>query len=611
MSDETTPATVAADFELADLTDAQLTKLIETKRAAILDAASAVTDKASSDALLAQRAEYDAIVAAQAERVTAGAETIAAQEAAAAAVAGLETAASDTSDAEGDAADEGSDDEGDATTEGEAAADDSLNLTGSEVRELVLAALGKVTAGATISTEQAEGDQNTETIPEPGRPRLAAMSTPFQMTGGSGLPAGKSEPIVDVIREINRTPRPNGEMSKVILAAATIDGIDEEKLLRAHSGAANEKIIRTNLAEHRERNRDLNTGDRSARLAALCAPSTIMRDGALAGTDATPVSDAFSWLNSEGAGNALSYEYRTPIGIGTAGDGIGVWNESDQEYVDPTDPDTWKPSHSISCPDFVTSDAHELVASWDIDTWTAMSSPGIEAEIAFNMGKLWARYWDGDVLRAMHRFAKRLTYTGSGSGLSDVIASIQRTLTDATYTERLDKRDYTAFLPPALLDLLVMSEARKAFDPDTAGPDSANEILAEIEHATGVAVVQALDLKLEEDDTLASNPYGSFGTAGDGTTPGGQTALPHPDSSTAFNIYLADTASFQPFQTNKVTLGQQVTLDQARQNKRGIFMAQYIGFMKAGIAPVYEVALTTKLNGGYTGFVTADASAAY
>src|SRR5690606_6083172 len=165
-----------------------------------------------------------------------------------------------------------------------------------------------------------------ETDTHVNRPRIAAAG--FRTTGGAGLPMGQESNLVDVIQQAVNAGPAEAVPGRVVLAAATLD-VPDDQLLRAGDARHNEQVVRANLSRHREMMRDINRGDREARLAAICPPLTTIRDVVVAGTDSTPVADAFSWLNSEGNGqNALGFEYRLPTSMTTVGDGVGVWTEA-------------------------------------------------------------------------------------------------------------------------------------------------------------------------------------------------------------------------------------------------------------------------------------------
>src|SRR5690606_24868065 len=119
----------------------------------------------------------------------------------------------------------------------------------------------------------------------------------------------------------------------------------------------------------------------------------------------------------------------------------------------------------------------------------------------------------------------------------------------ATYTERLVRQDFTAFVPPGLIDLAVIDELRKGFSGDRAKTRA--DVLAELEAVTGVAIVESLDYPLNENGTLASSPFAISQLPAVGA---GAQALPAPwCDSTTFEVFVADTASLQPFQTNQQT----------------------------------------------------------
>lgn len=578
-------AKVSAEFELSELTDAQLTKLGEQRHQAILDAK-------SLDDVNAAKAAYE-LVRTEVQRRIDDAKSQSAAEA-------LEAAKADVPEMpKADAKADAPADEAQAETTPDAQAADTTTDTGDtgdvEVAETstpeleaIAAAANKVLAeGVTVDQDDAAKQASAEAESPARRPRLASA---FRLTGGAGLPQGQETSVVEVIQKVTSTQA--SQSPKTVLASAPIVE-DDADLLRSGSARDNERLVRRNLTALREFRRDTFSGDREARMAAMlasiCPPLETVRTVLTAGTNATPASDEFSWLLSEGnGGNALGFEYRLPTSMSTVADGVGAWDEAKQAYVDPSDPETWKPVHAIDCPGFEEAVAEELTAAWEVDSWTELSSPGVVADVEFNIAKLWARYWEGFTLRALSTHARKVTFGPVHGTVADTIAVIRFLLSYATFDERLIPGDFSVFLPPGYVDLLVVDEARKGFQP--TGYRAEDAVLAEIEAATGARIVKTLDLPLNANGSLATSPFqlANLPDVGDPAQ-----ALPAPWESQTFKIQLADPASLQPFQTNQATLGQQVTLDQARQNKRGMFQGQYLGFMKPGIAPIFEAEVST------------------
>lgn len=585
------------DAILKGLDDAQVVALAEAQRDAITgfdvknaDDVSAVNEMKGVylklHAAVASRSEAAAVAAAQAAKDTLGdLPTLPAT-----ATVDGETSGGETTDANTDSADSA-----DSGSDGSEA-----GMSDTAARELVLAAAAKVMAGTDVATGQDPADQQTAAEADT-RPKFASAME-FRNTGGAGLPMGKATGLADLIQGL-ATRTPAATSGRVVLASARTD-TDPATLLTVGNRAGNERIIAQNLAEFREARRDTFTTNTDVRLAAICDPATVLRDVRAAGTDATPVSDEFSWLTGE-SGNALKYEYREPMSLTAAETGVGVWTSTDQTAVDPADPDTWKPVASLACPDYTEVTAEELVAGWEADSWTEYSSPEARAELESRIRHLQARFRDGWLLRELGDRSHALTYDGPHGAIPDLIAAVEYSLFYATYGERLVDGDYTLVIPPDLMRLLVVDGARVG-NP-IAPARSEAEIRADIEHATGVRTVVARDLALDTDGTLPTSPYPAIPAVGAAAA-----AIPTTwkDGTRKFRLYLADPTAFQPFTTGEATFGQQVTLDQARQNKRGLFMAEYVGLMKPGIAPAFTIDFTATPNGGRAGFVTADAAAA-
>lgn len=580
---------VAAEFDLADLTDAQLTKIGEQRHAAIAESKTLADAQAAKAAYELVRSEVQRRI----EAVQAEADATALQ-AEKADVAELPTiGAKAETEATTEAPAEQAHVETTETVEQPAAEQVETTAGDAAAQELVMAAAAKVLEGG-VDVDQDDASKQAKN--DDHRPRFAS-AMPFRSTGISGVAPGEETSIARVVSSLaTRSPAETGPQ---ILASARVEVDETRKLTR--SGSHNEQVIAANLSELRERRRDEFSVDHAAKLAAICAPPTVLRDPRTAGSDATPVSDEFAWLTGE-SGNALAYEYREALSLSVVEDGVAVWTEADQAYIDPADPDTWKPTAVIECPDYTTVEAEELTASFEIDSWTDLSSPEVAGEFGTKISQLQARFRDGWVLRGLARFAHRLTYGAVTGAIPDVVAAIQFAKFYGTYAERLDDTDYTVILPPDLVKLLVVDDIRRGNHPDPV--KSAEEILADIAHATGGRVIAARDFKLDADGTLPTNPYSAIATAGNGLTEANAAALPTSwvGGTQKFPIHIVDPTAFQPFTTGEATFGQQVTYDQARQNKRGLFMREFVGLMKPGVQPNFEVTLTVAPSGIRAGF---------
>lgn len=585
MSDETTPESdvvKVGGFALSELTDTQLSALADRLKTQIMDGAKTVTTGDELAALKAVRAEFDAVTAESSTRAEATkvdpAEVEALTDLPDPTPAAVLVEVSDTAEVE---------------------QTDAVETPAAET--LVMAAAGKILENG-VDTGQSATEQDAPASVNDTRPRFAS-AMPFRQSGGAGTVMGSDTTIGDTIRAIaSRHVSPtNGD---VVLATARLDS-DPERVL-SDSPGRNEAIIARNLGDLRERRRSERNPSAAARIAAICDPATILRDFRAAGTDATPVSDAFSWLTGE-SGNALKYEFRLPASLADASAGVAEWTETLQGDIDAADSDTWKPVATITCPDYTTVEASELTAGWEVDSFTELSSPEVVTEFENKIKQLQARFREGWLLREITDLAIDYTYGPIEGAVADVVAAIEWTLYTATYAERLDPADYVAILPPNLTNLLVVDDVRRGNHTDPL--KSAADLIAEVEHATGVTVVQSLDLPITSGGALPTNPYGAP------TVGAYEAAIPTPWSPasgdpTTFAIKLVDPSSFQPFTTGEAVFGQAITLDQARQNKRGLFMREFVGLMKPGIANAYSVKLTLRPNGGRSGLITADAATA-
>ena len=124
-----------------------------------------------------------------------------------------------------------------------------------------------------------------------------------------------------------------------------------------------------------------------------------------------------------------------------------------------------------------------------------------------------------------------------------------------------------------------------------------------VEDATGTSYVQLLDVPhTNGNGTWGSSPFASLPAVG-----GSASALARLDSVT-FTLRVLDPSAFVAFNTGEAVFGEQVTLDQARQNGRGFFQRVFGGLMKPGCSPGYKITVSNlAVDGSRGGFLTPDA----
>lgn len=382
-----------------------------------------------------------------------------------------------------------------------------------------------------------------------------------------------------------------------ILASIAVP-LDESRTLN-DSRSHNERVLAEIREDYEARRADA-AGD-PERLAAICDPPTIIRDAVVIGTDAMPFQ---ATLPQAGAvsGNQLKFEYRLPTSLAEATPGIGTWSTALQAAIDPTDPDTWKPTVRIDCPEYDDETAVEQTASYEIDAFTQLSSPEAEADFIHAKDRAFARHLEGWMLRRFDKYTHNVAWDasdGPGAG-PQVIEAILSALANGRYAERIDLASgYVVAGSPGLLAALTVDENKRGYRQSEA---TLAQVQSIIEGATGSRYVELLDVAHTDDDgTWGSNPFGALPAVGLDDTPD---PLPRLGAMTHW-LRVYNPAAFAQINTGEMTFGQQVTLDQARQNVRGFFQRTFGGLMKPGYEPAFTIKVTgLHLDGSRGGFTT-------
>lgn len=450
--------------------------------------------------------------------------------------------------------------------------------------------------GVTRVIEPAPAAQSaTEQQPAERTAAAAEQPVPWRSTDGGSTLAWQEAYNGNVQPEAARG-RLQPQRAAILASARVVD--DPDNLL-ADSPSRNERIIAEAMEAHRAARLEAGGGDK---LAAICDPASILRDAFVCGSTATPFQSSLVQLTAQ-SGNQLKYEYRLPTSISTATDGIATWTATDQDSVDPTDPDTWKPTVSIACASYDTETAVEQTASYEVDAFTALSSPESVDDFVQAKDRAFARHTEGWHLRKMDSFLHHFTWDGSeGPGaVPKVIEAVLTAMAQGDFAERLDPgMGYNVYGSPGLLYALAIDANRKGY---RTGVDAMNDVRGAVQAATGTEYVQLLDVPHTDDaGTWGSSPFTALPAVG-----GGGVALPRLDAVT-FTLRVLDPSSFAAFNTGEATFGEQITLDQARQNKRGFFQRMFGGLMKPGCAPGYKITVSNlAVDGSRGGFLTPDA----
>jgi hypothetical protein len=330
-------------------------------------------------------------------------------------------------------------------------------------------------------------------------------------------------------------------------------------------------------------------------MAAICDPATILREATTCGSTATPFQNSLPSMTA-GSGNKLKFQYRQSTLLSAASGAVGVWDATKQGSVDPATPSTWKPCVAIACPSYTTVQASEITACYSIDAFTELSTPEAEADFVQAKDRAWARVSEGWFLREVDKYLIPLSFTGHRGAIPDFIEAVLTPHVWASYTERLDPEadGYVMYGDAGLLEALVIDQNKRAY---ADGADSIAQVRSIIEGATGASYVQLLDKALASNDSVPASPFAALPAKG-----GTVAAMPSLGTIT-FTLRYFDPSAFVTWTTGEGVFGDQITLDQARQNKRGFFQRMFGGLMNPGCAPGFKITLTLCLEGARTGFV--------
>lgn len=387
-----------------------------------------------------------------------------------------------------------------------------------------------------------------------------------------------------------------------VLAVARPEIADD--LLLTDSQSHNDRLIEDAVADHRARRREAAEGIPGVRSAAICDPATIIRDAFVCGTDATPLRNAIVNMTAN-SGNKLKFQYRAPTSISAATSAVREWDTTAQAAISATDASTWKPCVAIACPTYNTESATEITACFSIDAFTELSSPEAEADFAQAMDRVWARYTEGWFLRKLDSYLHPWSVDFQGGTVPDIIEAILTTETYGAFAERLGDTygDYVALFSPGVAAAAVIDENRRAYGDSNK---SFADVISLIRGATGNDVVQLYDLPLSSANpgVIPSSPFPANPTAGGAATALAWGTPGNRMNSMSYTIRLIDPSAFVGWTTGEAVFGDQITLDQARQNKRGLFKREFGGMMKPGCAPGYKITISICPDGSRTGFLT-------
>jgi hypothetical protein len=422
--------------------------------------------------------------------------------------------------------------------------------------------------------------------------------------GAVGAPAN----FADLINRTNiGTGQQVSQRRDSIMASIAVEP-DGLGYVLGDSTSENEAQIAACLEDHRRRRKELAAdSDLPIRQAAICDPPSINRNASTCGVDDTPLQSLLPFMTAT-SGNRLKFQFRTPTTFAEVADGVGEWSTTLQDAIDVADPDTWKPCVPIACPTYTTEQASEITSCYTIDAYTELSSPEAEADFVAKLDVAEARFTEGWFLRKLDTFLHPFSFNGYMGAIPDTIEAALTVTTYGDFVERLEEGSYVIIASPGLDKALTIDANKQAFNTDAR---TRADVVALLRGATGNDYVQLKDLPLTGAlgvGAFPSNPFPTLPTVGGSATAltngtGGIGTGGNMLNAQVFTLRIIDPSSFLGWTTGEGVFGEQITLDQARQNKRGLFKRRFGGLMKPGCAPGFKITVGLCPDGSRGGFV--------
>jgi hypothetical protein len=435
----------------------------------------------------------------------------------------------------------------------------------------LVAAVTAAIGGDALNGEPAAPPPNTE----PARPRAAMVASAGQTEQGQELDFAAIGQMV----QRNRT----GPFAKVELVHVAGFGdmpeLRETVVSNDNHVSRNDALIREATVAWREQF-DARTAEPRAMRAAICDPLDNIRDIPDCVTAAEPFADS---LPSRPAGR-LGFQFTPAMSLSEIEDGVSTWGEDDQASVDPTDPDTWKSCVVVDCPTPESVIAKAIVGCFSFDNTTDMSNPERIRDAISKVNAQRARRKEAHLLRlydeSSHHYNATLVY----GALDGFIHALLTTLAQGSYPERLDGAPYLAWLPPGLLEALVIDRDHQREKSDFERGEITGYIEGEL--AAGghtVRLVNLLDV-----NTGSSAPFPALNAVGTGSV----TALPQLGGDVRpFKVRLGAPETLLYFSTGSIEMGIERSPELNRQNRAQWFAEEYVGLAKHGCYPNYTLNL--------------------
>lgn len=417
--------------------------------------------------------------------------------------------------------------------------------------------------------------------PAPERPRAALVAS----MGGERVQAGDSLDLEELGELFDRSKKSRPKAYVASVPSYAEQGIGSEPL-SPNNGAWRNTML---MVEAQEAHRARREGTADARVASICEPFDQIRTIPDGFTVAEPVTEAFP---SRPIGR-LGWTYIRSVELSYVDGATANWLEADQDAVDVTDSETWKPCIDIGCPTPIDAEAEAITACVRYDITTEMSSPEHVANVMNALGAARAREKEARVLERIDELSHHYNYAGDGYGaVPTLVAAINTALAQATLNNRIDPGRYVMILPAGVAELLAIDLAARAYETDVA------DALAYVKEK----VVGGLSGVVRSLDWSAA---GEVGLPFQALNPVGAAAVNLPSlnrlNAGKHRIRLVDPSGGLYGETGAINVGTQRGPAELRQNKTQYFAEEFIILEKNGPEPWFSLDVTLCADGSRAG----------
>lgn len=425
-----------------------------------------------------------------------------------------------------------------------------------------------------------------EQQPEPARAKVAMTAAAGQNIErfGNEISLARIGQAADSVKDAMK--RADGETRAYIASLPGYEstpGLGVPILSDNNSVSENDRLIREAVEAHMARRAEW-MGLPAPRTAAICLPLDIIREVPDYTTDADPLGDA---LPQRPAGR-LGFTFTPAITLAELASGVQAgWNDVNQAAVNPANQATWKPCVDIACPTPTTVTAEAVTACVTFDVSTEMSNPERVRDILLKLSAMRTRVRTIRLLNLITGLSVNYTDTGDYGTWPAVVDDTERILERAVYAERLERSDYTLFLPPGLVAAIISDLQGKAYLAQQEYAEGQAEVLARLRSTFGVDVVDLMD--------EVTAPFAALPAVG------AANAVQLPAHPASFKLRFVHVPSALYFSTGEMETGIQSDPQLARQNKRQWFSEEYVGLTKHGAPPWFQLTLTTCPSGARAG----------